>query len=398
MTAGEASPRPSATDDSSILLRRTLEGVIGVPATEGNRIDVLRNGVEIFPAMLEAIDQAEHTIDFLTFVYWQGEIGTAFANALAGRAKAGARVRVLLDGWGAHPIDRSSVELMKSAGVLVRWFRPLRRFEPAKMNHRTHRKVMVVDESVGFTGGVGIADVWDGDARDESEWRDTHFRVRGPAVDGLRGAFLDNWVETNARLFEPGIDRFPAQPQLGNSVVQCVRGASEAGWSDISTLLLTLLQRAERRVRIATAYFVPDQELIDSLCVSAKRGVDIDILLPGPHSDKRLVQVAAESAYGALLECGIRIWNFQPSMLHAKILTVDGMTASIGSANFNARSTELDEEINLVVFDKDLVKTLDRQFDQDLERSREIVPGRWAERPLRQRVLEQISRPLRHDI
>jgi len=379
-------------------LRRTLEGVIGVPATEGNRLDVLRNGVDIFPAMLEAIEQAEHMIDLLTFVYWQGEIGTTFAQALAARARAGVRVRVLLDSWGAHPIDPPLIDLMESAGVMVHWFRPLRRFEPSKMNHRTHRKVMITDESVGFTGGVGIADEWNGDARNGSEWRDTHFRIYGPAVDGLRAAFLDNWAETDPVMFEDGIDRFPTQPQPGGSIIQCVRGASEAGWSDISTLFLTLLQKAEHRLRIATAYFVPDRDLIDRLCAAAGRGVDVEILLPGPHADKRFVQLAAESAYEQLLDRGVKIWNFQPSMLHAKVMTVDGLVASVGSANFNARSTELDEEINLVVLDQEVVKILDQHFDEDLERSEQIVAGRWADRPIGQRVLEQLTKPLRHDI
>ncbi|MEP7059434.1 MAG: phospholipase D-like domain-containing protein [Actinomycetota bacterium] len=287
----------TGTQTDAPTFRRMLEGVIGVPATEGNLIEVLHNGHEIFPAMLEAIDGAQYTIDLLTFVYWQGEIGTRFARSLAGRAEAGVRVRVLLDSWGAHPIDRPSIDLMESAGVAVRWFRPFRRFEPSKMNHRTHRKVLVVDESTGFTGGVGIADEWNGDARNESEWRDTHFRLSGPAVDGLRAAFLDNWVETNPVLFEEGIDRFPAQPQPGGSVVQCVRGASEAGWSDITTLFLTLLGMARRRIRITTAYFVPDQELIERLCAAAERGVEVEILLPGPHADKRFVQIAGEAAY-----------------------------------------------------------------------------------------------------
>jgi cardiolipin synthase len=393
-------PTPStrSDDDRTASLRRTLEGVIGVPATEGNRVDVLRNGVEIFPAMLEAIAQAQHTIDFLTFVYWSGEIGTTFAQALAARAREGVRVRVLLDGWGAHPIDRPLIELMEGAGVMVHWFRQLRRFEPSKMNHRTHRKVMITDESVGFTGGVGIADEWNGDARNEREWRDTHFRVIGPAVDGLRAAFLDNWAETDPALFDDSVDRFPTHPQPGESVIQCVRGASESGWSDITTLYLTLLQKAEQRLRIATAYFVPDQQLIDQLCGAANRGVDVEILLPGPHADKRFVQVAAESAYEELMDCGIRIWNFQPSMLHAKMMTVDGLVANIGSANFNARSTELDEEINLVVLDEELVTILDRQFEEDLERSEAIAPGRWADRPVGQRVLERLTKPLRHEI
>jgi cardiolipin synthase A/B len=288
--------------------------------------------------------------------------------------------------------------MMDEAGVHVRWFRPLARFHPTRVDHRTHRKVMIVDESVGFTGGVGIADEWNGDARNEDEWRDTHFRVRGPAVDGLRAAFLDNWLETDETLYEEGVDRFPEQPQAGSTVVQAVRGAAETGWSDISTLFLALLQLAERRVRITTAYFVPDTQLNDRICEAAERGVTVEILVPGPHADKRFVQVAGQSSYERLLSCGVRIWQFQPSMLHAKVMTVDGVVADIGSANLNARSTELDEEINLVVFDPDLVRELDRHFDEDVERSEEIVLGRWEDRSLPQRMFERTAGLLRHKI
>jgi cardiolipin synthase len=376
-------------------LRRMLEGVIGVPATEGNKIDVLRNGDEIFPAMLDAIAAAEHTIDLLTFVYWQGEIGVRFADELTRKAKEGVRARVLLDGWGARPMDPALVNQMEEGGVRVHWFRPLQRLRLGQLNHRTHRKVLIVDEDVAFTGGVGIADEWQGDARNEREWRDTHFRVHGPAVDGLRSAFLDNWAETDTVLFEDGVDRFPDQPQPGSSVVQCVRGASETGWSDVATLFRALLQEAQECVRITTAYFVPDDELADRLCGAADRGVDVQILLPGPHSDKRFVQIAGEGMYDRLLESGVQIWNFQPSMLHAKVMTVDGRVANVGSANLNGRSAALDEEINMVVLDKDLVSVLDRHFDEDLERSVRIEPGRWQRRSAAQRTIEKVVTPIR---
>jgi cardiolipin synthase len=392
----EATRDSRGSEDRIRDIRRVLEGVIGVPATEGNLVDMLVNGDRIFPAMLEAIGEAERTVDLLTFVYWRGTIGTRFAEALSDKARSGVRVRVLLDAWGCSSIEPTLISEMEDAGVRIRWFRPLRRLQPTKVNHRTHRKVMIVDEEVGFTGGVGIADEWSGDARNEDEWRDTHFRVRGPAVDGLRAAFLDNWLETDPELLDAAIDRFPDQPQPGRAVIQCVRGASEMGWSDISTLLLALLQLAEERVRITTAYFVPDDELIERLCGASDRGVAVEILLPGPHGDKRFVQLAGQAVYERLLEHDVRIWHFQPSMLHAKVMTVDGLVANIGSANFNARSTELDEEVNLVALDPDVVRVLDRQFDEDLERSEEIEPGRWEDRSLGRRVLEGLTKPLRH--
>jgi cardiolipin synthase len=381
--------------DRSVRLRRALEGVIGVPATEGNRIDVLRNGDEIFPAMLKAIDEAKHTVDFLTFVYWSGSIGTKFAKALSARAKAGVRVRVVLDALGAHPMDKALISEMEDSGVLVRWFRPLHRLRPTQVNHRTHRKVLIADESVGFTGGVGIADVWLGNARDENEWRDTHFRIEGAAVDGLRAAFLDNWAETDPVLFDDNIDRFPDQPKVGTSIVQCVRGASETGWSDIATLFSTLLQLATERVRLTTAYFVPDEDLTNRLCGAAGRGVKVEIILPGPFADKRFVQLAGEATYEALLSSGVKIWHFQPTMLHAKVMTVDGLIANVGSANLNSRSVALDEEINVVVIAPGLVQILDEQFDEDLSRSIAIEPGRWEHRSIAQRLAERVVQPLR---
>jgi len=371
-------------------VRRTLEGVLGVPATEGNRIDVLRNGDEIFPALFEAVESARHTVDFLTYVYWRGRVGTELAGLLAARARAGVRVRVLLDALGARPIDRCLVEEMEQAGVQVRWFRPPGRFRPWEVNHRTHRKVLIVDEAVAFTGGVGISDNWLGDARGPDEWRDTHFRVTGPAVDGLRSAFLDNWAETDPVLFEAGVDRFPQQPQPGEAIVQCIRGAYETGWSDVATLYRTLLQLAEREVRITTAYFVPDADLAQRLCDAADRGVAVQVLLPGPHADKRFVQLAGEADYELLLDHGVEIWNFQPSMLHAKLMTVDGLIANVGSANLNARSVTWDEEVNLVVLDAGLVRVLDAQFAEDLDRSVRIEPGRWRRRSAAQQVLEAV--------
>jgi cardiolipin synthase len=391
-----APDRPSTgADEVGARHRRAIEGVLGVPATEGNRVDVLRNGDEIFPAMLAAIEEANSTIDFLTFVYWEGSIGRDFAHALAARAEHGVRVRVLLDACGARPIEKPLIGLLEAAGVLVRWFRPLHRLRLDQMNHRTHRKVMIVDEDTAFTGGVGIADEWLGNAEDADHWRDTHFRVRGPAVDGLRAAFLDNWSETDPELFDDVVDRFPDQPKPGTSVVQCVRGASESGNSDIYTLFRTLFQLAQERIRIATAYFVPDAEIIGRLAQAVERGVEVELLLPGPHADKRFVQLAGEGTYAALLEAGVSIWSFQSSMLHAKIMTVDGIISNIGSANLNARSTRLDEEINIVAIDPALTSELDRQFDEDLERSVRIRAARWQHRSFFQRAVETAVRPVK---
>ena len=337
---------------------------------------------------------AEHTIDFLTFVYWRGKVGSDLAALLSERARAGVRVRVLLDSWGARPIDPNLVADLERAGVHVCFFRPLKRLHLGEVNHRTHRKVLIVDEAIGFTGGVGISDNWLGDARDENEWRDTHFRVTGPAVDGLRAAFLDNWAESDPVLFEDGVDRFPTQPKPGAAVVQCVRGASETGWSDVATLYRTLLQLAETEIRITTAYFAPDADLSERMCAAADRGVHVHLLLPGPHADKRFVQLAGEADYGRASRARHR---------HLALPTVDAAredhdrrrdAANVGSANLNARSVTWDEEIDLVTLEPCLVRTWTRN-SRDLDRSVRIRPGQWEGRSIAQRALEKVVVPAR---
>ncbi len=378
-------------DDASRRYRRALESLLGVPASEGNQIDVLRNGDQIFPAILHAIEQASATIDFLTFVYWEGSIGREVAEALAQRASAGVRVRVLLDALGAYTMDRKLVERMDAAGAQVEWFRPVNKVRFWDNNHRSHRKVLVCDEDVAFTGGIGIADEWRGDARHAGEWRDTHFRVRGPAVDGLRAAFVQNWGETGRPLFDEAVDRFPDQPRIGSSVVQVVRGAAQSGWSDVATLVRSLLALAQERVRITTAYFVPDDATCRMLAAVARRGVEVDVLIPGPHVDKRFVQLASQSQYAGLLDAGVRLWAYQVSMLHAKVVTVDRAVASVGSPNFTSRSLLLDDEVNIVVLDPGVTRILDDHFEVDLERSEVVDAASWPDRGLAERAKEAVA-------
>jgi cardiolipin synthase A/B len=375
-------------------LRRRLETVIGTPFTEGNQLTVLRNGDEIFPAMLGAIRGAQRTVDLVTFVYWKGDIAREFAAAMAERAQAGVRVRLLIDALGGRLIDKGLVDAMDRAGVQVEWFRKPLVKSPFKQNHRCHRKVLVVDETVAFTGGVGIAEEWCGDARDETEWRDTHMRVEGPAVDGLAAAFIQDWAEAGRGLYDER-DRFPDRAQAGRSTVQIVRGSASLGWDDMQSAFDVVLDAARTRLRLATAYFAPDRYFLDTLCRAARRGVEVDVLLPGPHADKRVCQMASESTYQQLLDCGVRVWNFQPSMMHAKVMTVDGYAAVIGSSNFNRRSLDHDEEVVMVILDEYVTATLDAHLDADFDRSRQIDASRWEDRSVGQRVLETATLPIR---
>lgn len=375
-------------------LRRRLERLIGIAATEGNALVALRNGDEIFPAMLEAVHSARHTVDMMTFVYWQGDIAHRFAHALADRARAGVRVRLLLDGFGSRLIETELLDLMDRAGVQVAWFRKPLNLSPFKQNHRCHRKVLVVDEQVAFTGGVGIAQEWCGNARDEHEWRDTHVRLEGPAVDGVAAAFAQNWAECHDELFDER-DRFTAHERHGDAIVQVVRGSASFGWQDMQTLLRVVIESAEQRLRLATAYFAPDPYFIDMLCAAANRGVQVEILVPGPHTDKRVCQLAGRRDYETLLACGVRVYEYQPTMMHAKVITVDGVAALVGSTNLNRRSLSHDEEIMLVVLQEEFTATLDAHFDDDLSVSEPIRLPRWRRRSLWHRTRETAVLPIR---
>ncbi|AKZ59952.1 putative phospholipase [Streptomyces ambofaciens ATCC 23877] len=375
-------------------IRRRLERLIGIAATEGNSLTALRNGDEIFTAMLAGIHRAEHTVDMMTFVYWKGDIARRFAEALAERARAGVRVRLLLDGFGSRLIEAEQLRTMERAGVQVAWFRKPLYLSPLKQNHRCHRKVLVVDEETAFTGGVGIAEEWCGDARNPREWRDTHVEVRGPAVDGIAAAFAQNWAECHDELFDER-DRFVEHRPQGGSIVQVVRGSASFGWQDMQTLIRVMLESAEERVRLATAYFSPDAYFVELLCATARRGVEVEILLPGPHTDKRVCQLAGQHYYEDLTACGVKIYQYQPTMMHAKVVTVDHVAALIGSTNFNRRSLDHDEEVMLAVLDREFTATLDRHFDADLEVSELIRAGRWKRRSVVQRARELAVQPIR---
>ncbi len=390
---------PPSREERAEALRRRLEGLLGIPATEGNDLTVLRNGDQIFPAMLEAVRGAQTTIDFLTFVYWTGEIANELAHAMAERAQAGVRVRVLIDAIGGRLIDKDLIDDMTRCGVQVEWFRrPLWQgalLTPLKHNHRTHRKVLVVDQRTGFTGGVGIAEEWCGDARDETEWRDTHVRVVGPAVDGLAAAFAQNWAETGHPLWEDR-DRFPEHASTGTSVVQVARGSASVGWNDMATTFRIMMESATERLRMTTAYFVPDEGFRTLMTDAVARGVQVDVMLPGPHADKRVCQLASEAVYWELAQGGVQIWVFQPSMLHAKVLTVDGIASVVGSANMNRRSMSHDEEVVLTVLDPAVTGRLEDDFDADLERCVRLDPKRWEDRSVSQKAQERASSLLAH--
>jgi cardiolipin synthase len=378
-------------DDPEVTrVRRTLEGLLGVPATEGNQVTILRNGDRTFGAMLAGIAAAERSVDLMAFVYKEGDIAERFTEALAERSRAGVRVRVLLDKLGARGMKEELVENLRSAGAQVEWFREPTRTTKKLSDQRTHRKILVVDELVAFTGGVNIGGHWQGDARNGDEWRDTHVRVVGPAVDGLRAAFFENWAETRRPLFDD-TDRFPPHSTDGGHTVQVVRSAAGLAWSDTGTCFAALVLLARRRLRIVTPYFVPDGMFRERLCEAARRGVEVQVLIPGDHIDHPVVKLAGEADFEELLEAGVCIRTYEKTMIHAKIITVDGVAAYVGSANFDHRSVTLNDEAGVMLLDRCLVEELDGDFDEDLRHSRSLDLDEWRNRGALRKAAEAVT-------
>jgi cardiolipin synthase A/B len=380
----------AALDVGSPEFLRACEQLTAAAATTGGDVQLLINGDRIFPAYLEAIRQADSTINCLTYVYWRGDIAREVAAGLADRARDGVEVNVLLDAVGSAKMQRGLLDLMRDAGVNVTRFRPPKPYALRRLNNRTHRKLLVVDGRVGLTGGVGIAEEWTGDAHDPDHWRDTHVRVAGPAVLGLQGAFAENWLEATGNVLA-GPGHLPALEPVreDGGAMQVVRSSAGVGDTNIEALYFLALASAKRRIELTAAYFVPRPAFIEALCDAAERGVDVRILVPGEHIDKGFVRTAGRATYEQLVGCGARIWEYGPTMLHAKTLVVDGVWSSVGSVNFDNRSFQLHDEATLCVQSEKVAARLTEQFERDLQVSDRITEDHWNGRPLHHRVREQ---------
>jgi cardiolipin synthase len=375
-------------DVSSPEFMRACEALTGSPITQGNEAELLINGDAIFPAFLETIESAQSTLNVQTYVYWRGDIAREVAGAICAKAKSGVRCNVILDALGAAKMERSLVRDMEESGVRVILFRPPKPYAVRRLVNRTHRRVLVADGRVGMTGGVGIAKEWTGNAEDPDHWRDTHVRVRGPVVRGLQGAFAENWMEATGEVLA-GDEYLPEIDALGDDgLMQVVRSSAKVGDTNVEALYYLAIASARRSIDLTAAYFVPRPAFTDALCSAADRGVDVRILVPGPYIDKGFVRVAGRAAYDELLEAGVRLFEFQPTMLHAKSLVVDGAWASVGTVNFDNRSFQLHDEITLCVWDRRFTERLGEAFEADLERSQEFEAGRWDRRGPLQRASE----------
>ena len=370
--------------------RRELGTLLGPAIIDGNTVHDLQNGVEIFPSMLEAIASAEKTITFETYIYWSGGVGERFADALSERARDGVKVHLMVDWAGSQKMDDALVQRMSDAGVEIEKFHPLRWYNLGRMNNRTHRKLLVVDGKVGFTGGVGIADPWDGDVKDKDHWRDSHYRVEGPVVAQMQAAFIENWIKTTGRVLT-GEGYFPPLEPAGGMKAQMFTSSPSGGSESMQLMYLLALSAAEQQIDLASAYFVPDELSTRAIVDALGRGVKVRVLVPGEFTDSEVVKHASRATWGPLLQAGATIHRYRPAMLHTKLLIVDRRLVSVGSTNFDPRSFRLNDEASLNVYDHALAGRMTEVFEADLGKSDPITYEEWLRRPWREKLQERFA-------
>lgn len=355
---------------SSPEFRQSASSLLGPDFVAGNEITTLVNGTQIFPSMLSAIRAAEHSINFEAYWFSDGQIGRDFTESLAERARAGVKVNAILDAQGTLRMGRTNLARLRGAGVEVVKYHSIFWLDPRRYNHRTHRKLLIVDGRMAFVGGVGIADEWTGDADSPHHWRDNHYKVTGPVVAQLQAIFTVNWLKARGNLLY-GADYFPQLANTGTCRAQALR--SSAGNANLDLMYLLVIASAQKTLRIENAYFLPDDLTRKELIHAARRGVSVEILVPGKLINKKLVRAASQRHWPELIQAGVKIYEYQPTMLHVKLIVVDDTFVSIGSANFDNRSIQLNDEANLDVLDRDFAAQQTRLFEVDKKRSREMT-------------------------
>ena len=369
---------------------RNMDMILGPAVVSGNRIDALQNGDQIFPAMLEAIRNAQKTITFESYIYWSEDIGKQFAEALGERAQAGVKVHLLVDAVGSNELDPAQMKTMTSQGVELHLYRPLRWNTLTRYNNRTHRKLLVVDGKIGFTGGVGIAGDWTGNAQDPDHWRDSHYRVEGPVVAQMQGVLIDNWTKTTGTVLH-GEGYFPELFPVGERSAQMFSSSPTGGSESMALMYLLAITAATHSIDLSSSYFVPDKLSKDALVAAMQRGVRLRVITPGLHMDQPIVRMASRGEWGDLLEAGALIHEYQPTMYHCKMMIVDSLLVSVGSTNFDTRSFKLNDEANLNVFDTAFAREQTAVFENDLRQSRQITLEEWERRPLTQKSVEFLA-------
>jgi cardiolipin synthase len=369
------------------LFLETIVGLTGASITRGNRLTVLQNGDAFYPAMLEAIGNAQASITIEAYIYWHGEVGLEFARALADRARAGVEVKILLDAIGSASIGREILATLEEGPCQLAWFNPLRWRSLGQINYRTHRKTLLVDGLVGFTGGAGIADHWRGQAEDPDHWRDTQLRLEGPAVVPLQTGFAQNWLQATGEVVS-GPRFFPAVPACGDMAAQTMLSSPSTGASSARLLHYLSITAARHDVMIANPYFVPDQAAIDTFADAHRRGVRVRVMVAGAHNDMWLARQNSVRLYGRILATGAEVYEFQRTMLHQKTMVVDGRWATVGTTNFDNRSFAFNEESNVSFAEPALVRELVRAYEDDLKSCKRITREAWRRRGWHRRGLE----------
>jgi cardiolipin synthase len=376
--------------------RRALGILLGPPLVSGNKITTLVNGEQIYPAMLDAIRAAQTNITFETFVFRDG-VGATFVEELANAARRGVTVHMLLDWLGSRTMNQSLLSAARAAGCDLQIYHPPSWYHLGRLNNRTHRKLLIVDGKVGFTGGVGMGIEWKDGLRGMPPWRETHFRAEGPVVAQMQAVFVDNWIKTTGRVLH-GAEYFPKLPAVGNMDAQMFSSSPVGGSESMHLMVLLALTAAKTSIDIENAYFVPDRLTVEALCSAARRGVRVRIVVAGRHTDARIGRWAAQGLYGELLEAGIQLYEYQPTMMHCKVLVIDGMWSSVGSANFDDRSFRLNDEANLNVFSEELAREQVELIDADIKQSRRMVLNKWRHRKFGRRINERLALLLRSQL
>jgi cardiolipin synthase len=376
---------------------REMGVLLGPAITSGNRVTPLENGDQIFPSMLEAIRSAKETVDFETYIYWSGDVGQRFTDAFVERAKAGVKVNVTIDWHGGNKLQKDQIERMKQAGVHVEFYRPLRWYNISQLNNRTHRKLLVVDGRIGFTGGVGIADTWEGHAQDPDHWRDLHFRIEGPVVAQLQAAFNDNWVKTTGEVLN-GEHYFPALSPVGTMDANMFVSSPSGGSQSMHLMYLMTIAATRHSLDLSAAYFVPDELMSKALITARARGVRVRILMPGEHTDSEAVRLASKASWGPLLAAGVEMYEYRPTMIHNKLLIADRRMVSVGSTNFDMRSFQLNDEASLNVYDQAFAEHMTGVFEADLANASPYTYDRWKRRSWKEKAAEKFILPIKSQL
>jgi cardiolipin synthase len=368
-------------------------GFLNAPVYRGGEVTLLQNGDGFYPAMLTAIKEAKDSVNFETYIFEPDEIGCQFIEALKERARNGVEVRLLIDGFGGLKLKKRYRNDLRSSGVKVVRFRPFTLRNLVRLYRREHRRATVIDGRIGFTGGAAISKKWKGNVSNHHEWRDSMTRVTGPMVAGIQSAFAENWVYCTSEVlvgprFFPDITSGPGP--CGLSVVSSPSDAMQP----IRLLFWLSFMNAQQRLWISNSYFIPDKRLRTAVIRRARDGVDVRVLVPGNHTDAVPVQAAGRSYYQELLEGGVRIFEYQPSMMHAKTVVIDGIWSIVGSANMDERSMEINEENVLGFADREFAQAIELGLEEDYRRSREILLEEWSKRSVFRRAFERFAKTL----